>query len=73
MRGVSDGDEVVISTSNGSLTIRTRVTDDVHPETVSLTHGWRGANVSMLTTSEIVDHLTGMVVQTAIPVGIRRR
>lgn len=73
MRGVSDGDEVVISTSNGSLTIRARVTDDVHPETVSLTHGWRGANVSMLTTSEIVDDLTGMVVQTAIPVGIRRR
>jgi hypothetical protein len=37
-----------------------------------LPHGWSMANVSLLTSDTDVDRLTGMVVQTAIPVELRR-
>ena len=73
VRGVADGDEVIVSASSGSLQIRAKFSSDVHPDSISLTHGWREANVSMLTSADDVDELTGMVVQTAISVEVRRR
>jgi len=38
---------------------------------VSLPHGWFEANVSLLTSEHEVDDLTGMVLQTAVPVTVR--
>ncbi|MEY3073663.1 MAG: molybdopterin dinucleotide binding domain, partial [Actinomycetota bacterium] len=67
------GDDVVVSASSGSLQIRAKFSSDVHPDSISLTHGWREANVSVLTSADDVDELTGMVVQTAISVEVRRR
>jgi len=72
-RGIADGDEVIVSAPSGSLQLRAKLSSDVHPDSVSLTHGWREANVSLLTSASGVDELTGMVVQTAIPVDVRRR
>ena len=72
-RGIADGDEVIVSAPSGSLQLRAKLSSDVHPNSISLTHGWREANVSVLTSASGVDELTGMVVQTAIPVDVRRR
>ena len=72
-RGIVDGDEVVVSSASGSLTLRARLSGDVHRDGVSLTHGVREANVSELTSAEGVDPLTWMPVQTAFPVDVRRR
>ena len=71
--GISDGDEVVISTRVGSVFIKATLSDQIHPDSVSVTHGWREANVSELTSGDNLDELTGMVVQTALPVTVRRK
>ena len=70
--GIAEGDSVTISTLSGSVTLRAMITDRIHRDAVSVTHGVRTANVSELTSSAYVDELTGMVVQTALPVEIRR-
>ena len=70
--GIAEGDSVTISTHSGSVTLRAMITDRVHRDVVSVTHGVRTTNVSELTSSTYVDELTGMVVQTALPVEIRR-
>ena len=70
--GIAEGDLVTVSTGDGSLILRAVVTDRIHRDVVSVTHGVRTANVSELTSATQVDELTGMVVQTALPVEIRR-
>jgi type II secretory pathway component PulM len=52
---------------------RAALDPDVHSNVVSITHGWRDPNVSALTAERPVDELTGMPVQTAIPVSLERR
>lgn len=70
--GVADGDAIVVSSDVGTMHTTVVCSTDVHPDSVSLPHGWRAANVSLLTSEQRVDELTAMVVQTAIPVTIRR-
>ena len=65
-------DEIIISSNNGSLVVRAKLSDDVHVDSVSVAHGKRDANVSVLTSRFDVDNLTGMVVQTAIPVTVKK-
>ena len=72
-RGIADGDEIVVSSPSGWIAIQAKVSAEVHRDSVSLTHGWIGANVSLLTSASNVDNLTGMVLQTAVPVDVRRR
>jgi anaerobic selenocysteine-containing dehydrogenase len=72
-REILDGEWVIVSSPFGSIEVRARVSADLHRDSVSITHGRREANVSMLTSGSDVDELTGMVVQTAIPVDVHRR
>jgi len=69
---INDGDEIIISSTNGSLVVRAKLSDDVHVDSISVAHGKRDANVSVLTSRLDVDNLTGMVVQTAIPVTVKK-
>ena len=71
-RGFAEGDAVVVSSSHGTLVIRAVLSADQHPDVVSLPHGWVGANVSALTSGRDADALSGMVLQTALPVEVRR-
>ena len=73
MRDILDGEWITVSTPSGSLEVQAKVSADVHRDSVSLTHGWSEANVSVLTTGHNVDSLTGMVVQTAVSVDVHRR
>ena len=69
--GIGDGDFVEVVSANGSIRTRASINSDVHPDVVSVTHGLDDANVCELTTDDAVDELTGMVVQTALPVVVR--
>jgi anaerobic selenocysteine-containing dehydrogenase len=70
--GIPDGSAVILTTATGSLRTTARVTDHVAPGSVSIPHGLRDQNVSMLTTGAIgtTDVLSGMVTQSGFPVEI---
>lgn len=70
--GVADGDVVEVVSAHGAMKTMVTLIADAHPDVVSLTHGWSNANVCDVTSGDVVDDLTGMVVQTALPVVIRR-
>jgi anaerobic selenocysteine-containing dehydrogenase len=58
--GVLDGELVDVRSASGSLRLTARVTDSVAPGVVSLAHGWRDANVNVLTSATDLDPFTGM-------------
>ncbi len=72
--GIADGDAVRIRSRTGELVALARVRADVVAGTVSVPHGLPGQNVSLLTASTPgeVDRLTGMVVQSGLPVTIEK-
>jgi len=69
---IADGDEVAVTTGTGTIRAIARVTDDVAPGAVSIPHGLRDQNVSVLTTGAIgtTDSLSGMVTQSGFAVEI---
>ena len=71
---ITDGAAVVISTGTGSIRATARITDDIAPGAVSIPHGLRDQNVSVLTTGAIgtTDALSGMVTQSGFTVEISR-
>ncbi len=67
--GISDGDMVIIETTHGSVRIKAQVTDDIHPQVVSVSHGWwRMANGNLLTSADfdMCDSLTGVPAMRAL-------
>jgi anaerobic selenocysteine-containing dehydrogenase len=72
--GIADGEQVRIRSRSGQLVGLARVRADIVAGTVSVPHGLPGQNVSLLTAAEPgwVDPLTGMVVQSGLPVTIER-
>ena len=81
--GVRDGDLVVIESPHGSVTGVAAAADDVKPGSVSMSHSWGGGSTNAddvrghgIPTNRLVDNddghdpITGMAVQSAIPVRI---
>lgn len=73
-RGIADGDEVVVTSRVGKITVPAEVSDEIAPGVVSIPHGWGhdrpgtnwriandnpGASVNDLTDHEVLDLLTG--------------
>jgi anaerobic selenocysteine-containing dehydrogenase len=58
-RGIADGEFVLIRTRKGSIRMKARLTDDIHPRCVSIPHGWEEANCNALTDLDEVDPVTG--------------
>jgi anaerobic selenocysteine-containing dehydrogenase len=69
--GITDGALIEVATASGAIRLAARVTDAVAAGTVSLTHGWEGANVNLLVSSSDLDPLTGMPVLSGTAVTIR--
>jgi anaerobic selenocysteine-containing dehydrogenase len=69
---MADGSAVVVTTATGSIRAKARITDDIAPGSVSIPHGLRDQNVSVLTTGAIgtTDLLSGMVTQSGFAVEI---
>ena len=56
--GIADGDRVKVETRRGSIAVKARLTEDIHPKIVSMLHGWSndtGANANCLTDNNAVD------------------
>ena len=85
---MKNGDLVEVSTPHGKATVRVRVTDDIRPGVVSLTHGWgrrlfhpetrpnpeqQGVSANLLTVDQNLDELCGMPVYNAIPCRVCRK
>ena len=57
--GINDGDDVIVKTIRGEAEYKAYVTLGIHPDVVSITHGWGGkANVNLLTYDKQVDPVT---------------
>ena len=57
--GIVDGNLVTVESPRGSITVKAKLTDDVHPEVVAMQHGWSEANVNLLTDDEARDPVSG--------------
>jgi anaerobic selenocysteine-containing dehydrogenase len=57
--GVNDKDIIEVRTKRGAIRIKANVTEDIVPGAVSISHGWREANVNILTDDAPVDPVAG--------------
>jgi len=57
--GVSDDDLIIVETINGEIKIKAKITEDLMPNVVSIPHGWKEANVNVLTGLKPLDPVTG--------------
>jgi anaerobic selenocysteine-containing dehydrogenase len=58
---ISDGEMVTIESPRGSIRIKANLTDDIHPDVISVPHGWSEANVNLLTSDQEVDPVTAFI------------
>ncbi len=65
--GISEGEMVIIESPRGYIEMRAALSEDIHPEVISIPHAWgRMANQNILTSSEIRDPLTGAPAMRAL-------
>ncbi len=57
--GISDGERVIVESPRGSISLNARITPDIHPDVLSLPHGWDEANANILTDSQPHDPISG--------------
>ena len=70
--GIEDGFPILVSSATGTVELVARVDANAGEGTVSIPHGYAKANVGHLTSgSTSIDPLTGMVMQSGIPITIR--
>ncbi|MEC9023513.1 MAG: molybdopterin dinucleotide binding domain-containing protein, partial [Pseudomonadota bacterium] len=85
--GITDGDEVSVTSRVGRLTIEAEITDAIMPGVVSIPHGWGhnkkgiklsvasqhpGVNTNILTDDLQVDELSGNAVLNGVPVELEK-
>ena len=69
-----EGALVTVDSSTGSVDGRLAIDARLRPDTITIGHGSASCDVSRLTSAvEGVDPLTGMVLQSGLPCGLRRR
>jgi anaerobic selenocysteine-containing dehydrogenase len=56
---IQDGEEIVLETKSGAISIKAQVTSDILPGIVNVPHGWDDSNVNLLTDNASVDPITG--------------
>jgi anaerobic selenocysteine-containing dehydrogenase len=57
--GIADGEQVIVESAKGSISLKARITSEVPPGVLSLQHGWEEANVNLLADSEPHDPISG--------------
>ncbi len=87
-RSIADGDEVVLASRVGEITVTAKVTDRVMPGAVCLPHGFgqrrdgvrlslasalHGASYNDVSDEEALDPLSGNAAVNAVPVSVRKR
>jgi formate dehydrogenase (coenzyme F420) alpha subunit len=59
--GIASGDMVTVESPRGNIKIKADVTDKIHPDIVSVPHGWSEANVNILTSDAEVDPVSAFI------------
>ncbi len=57
--GIADGDRIAVESPRGRIELEAQVTDSIRPDTISILHGWREANVNLLTDHAACDPIVG--------------
>ena len=57
--GIAEGDLVMVESPRGSIRIKAKLTEDVHPRVVSIQMGWSEANANLLTDDQSRDPVSG--------------
>ena len=70
--GIVDGEQVVVESPKGSITLQAKITPDIHPQVLSLQHGWDEANANILTDNEPPDPISGYPELKTIPCRMRK-
>jgi len=65
--GIADGDRVVVESPRGSIKLKAKVSDDIHPKVISIPHGWDETNVNFLTDDEVRDPISGYPAFKSVP------
>ena len=69
--GLTDGDAVSIESETGTARAPVEITPEVMPGVVSLPHGFEHARYNDLTSSHLLDDLTGNAALSGVPVIVR--
>ena len=70
-RGLSDGVAVIVRTAHGEVATIAHIDETMGRGATAMTHGWMSPNASLLmSTTEDVDPLTGMVRLSGVPVSV---
>ncbi len=59
--GIENGDMVTVETPRGSVRIKAEITAEIHPDVVTVPHGWAEANVNILTSDSESDPVTAFI------------
>lgn len=57
--GIDDGDRVKVESPRGSIELKAKLSEDVHPKVVAMQHGWNEANANYLTDDLARDPVSG--------------
>ena len=57
--GINDGDMVIVESKRGTIEIKARVSEDIVPGAVHITHGWSEANINALINDADGDPVSG--------------
>jgi len=71
--GIDNGDMIEIETSKGNVQMRAWLSADIHPNVVSIPHGWAGvANANLATSDEQTDPISGFPAYKSIFCRVKR-
>ena len=72
--GVADGDTVRVTSRIGSLEIPVKVTapNEILPGSLQITHGWKDANVNLITHDDRFDPISGFPLMKSVEVRVER-
>jgi anaerobic selenocysteine-containing dehydrogenase len=72
--GVADGDTVRVTSRIGSVEIPVKVVADneIPPGTLQITHGWKDANVNLITHDDRFDPISGFPLMKSVEVRVER-
>ncbi|WP_424189444.1 molybdopterin-dependent oxidoreductase [Actinokineospora sp. G85] len=69
-RGLRDGDDVVVASAVGAVTVPVTASDEVMAGVVSLPHGYPATSANDLTDPAVVDGVSGNAVLNGVPVRV---
>lgn len=68
---IQNGDMITLQTKAGSISLKAKTTEDIHPRVISIQHGWPQANANILT-GDVRDPVSGYPDFRSIPCRVTR-